>query len=145
MASTPDPGRPISASPGDEDALKEEEPSAQDETPKKPGLLKRAWIVAGLDPPTIIFMAKGGLPPIISLAALTSTSFSAIYTTLGYLVAISSLLGFAVLPRAKFVQAMTLNVVSFGSVRPLDSLTVSAFHLHWSCRHPASMPSGHIC
>jgi hypothetical protein len=113
MASTPDPRRPLSASHGDEDQLKEEEPSAPDETPQKPGLLKRAWKAAGLDPPTIIVMAKGGLPPVIVLAALRSTTFAERYTTLGYLVAIMSLLGFAIMPRAKFVQSMTLNIVSF--------------------------------
>jgi hypothetical protein len=112
MASTSDPDRSAPASHDDEDQLKKEEPSAPDVTPKKPGLLKRAWTALGLDPPTIIVMAKGGLPPVIALAALRSTIFAEKYTTLGYLVAIMSLLGFAIMPRAKFIQSMTLNIVS---------------------------------
>lgn len=34
------------------------------------------------------------------------------YTTLGYLVAIMSLLGFPIMPRAKFLQTMVLNIAS---------------------------------
>lgn len=39
------------------------------------------------------------------------------FTTLGYLLAIVSLLGFAIMPRAKFIQTMTLNIlaVCFGT------------------------------
>ena len=95
-----------------EDRPQRAEPSASDEAPNKSGLLKRVWTATGLDPPTIITMAKGSLPPVISLAALTSASFAEKFTTLGYLVAIMSLLGFAIMPRAKFVQNMTLNIVS---------------------------------
>jgi hypothetical protein len=112
MASASDLGRPISANHDDEDQPKKEEPSGLDATPKKPGLLKRVWTAVGLDPPTIIVMIKGGLAPVISLAALRSTTFAEKYSTLGYLVAIMSLLGFAIMPRAKFIQSMVLNIVS---------------------------------
>jgi hypothetical protein len=35
-----------------------------------------------------------------------------VYGTLGYLVAIISILGFCIMPRAKFIQTMTLNVIA---------------------------------
>ena len=112
MASTSDPDQPASANHQYENLVKEDETTAPSTTPKKPSLLTRVWTAAGLDLPTIIVMAKGSLPPVISLAALRSTTFAEKYTTLGYLVAIMSLLGFAIMPRAKFVQNMTLNIVS---------------------------------
>lgn len=113
MAPVLDPNGPAPASRESNEQLRKEEPPALDTNPKKPGPLKRAWTALGLDPPTIILMAKGGLPPIISLAALRSRTFAEKYTALGYLVAIMSLLGFAIMPRAKFVQNMMLNIVGF--------------------------------
>jgi hypothetical protein len=41
-----------------------------------------------------------------------SSAVSDHYTTLGYLVAIVSILGFCIMPRAKFIQTMTMNVLS---------------------------------
>ena len=111
MASTPDPDRSASASHDDEDQSKQKETATPETARKRPGLLKRIWTALGLDSGTVVIMAKGALAPVISLAALRSTTFASKYTTLGYLVAITSLLGFAILPRAKFVQTMTLNIV----------------------------------
>jgi hypothetical protein len=42
---------------------------------------------------------------------LRSKTVATQYSTLGYLVSIMSLLGFAIMPRAKFVQNIVLNVV----------------------------------
>ena len=114
MASTSDPDRSGSADHDGGRQLKKEDVSAPEvtpATPKKPGLLKRVWIAVGLDLPTLIVMLKGALPPIIALAMLRSKTVAAKYTTLGYLVSIMSLLGFAIMPRAKFVQNIVLNVV----------------------------------
>lgn len=41
-----------------------------------------------------------------------STDVAKTYSILGYLVAIISLLGFCIMPRAKFIQTMTMNVLS---------------------------------
>ena len=77
---------------------------------KKPNVFTRLWTKLGLDPPTIITMFKGALSPTIALAAYQGKSFAAKYTTLGYLVAIMSLLGMAIMPRAKFVQNTVMNI-----------------------------------
>lgn len=46
------------------------------------------------------------------MAMYQSTAVAQTYSTLGYLVAIVSILGFCIMPRAKFIQTMTLNVMA---------------------------------
>ena len=77
---------------------------------KEPSLIKRLWDGSGLNPGMLMMMFKGALPPAISLAVYQSTSFADIYSTIGYLVAIMSVLSFAILPRSKFIQTMLFNV-----------------------------------
>ena len=57
-------------------------------------------------------MIKGSLPPTIAIAMYQAKPVADHYTTLGYLVAISSVLGFCIMPRGKFIQTMSLNVVA---------------------------------
>ncbi|KAK3213505.1 hypothetical protein GRF29_28g106573 [Pseudopithomyces chartarum] len=57
-------------------------------------------------------MLKGGLPPIIALSIYQSTSVASTFSTLGYLTAIVSILGFAIMPRAKFLQTMSINLLA---------------------------------
>ncbi|KAL1892005.1 hypothetical protein Sste5346_007349 [Sporothrix stenoceras] len=75
----------------------------------------------GLDVPTLTLMFKGSLPPTIGVAIYQSTAFSQQYSTLGYLVPIVSVMTVAVMPRGKFIQTLTLNVlsVSFGAALAL--------------------------
>lgn len=83
----------------------------QDEATKKgPSKLKQLWTKTGLDVFTILLMVKGSLPPTIAIAIYQSKAVADQYSTLGYLVAITSILGFAIMPRGKFLQTMTLNV-----------------------------------
>lgn len=65
-----------------------------------------------LDVPTVLMMLKGGLPPVIALAMYEARDVAKTYATLGYLVAIVSILGFCIMPRAKFIQTMTVNVLA---------------------------------
>ncbi|KAF6222410.1 hypothetical protein HO133_001496 [Letharia lupina] len=82
------------------------------ETPaKKPSLIKRTWDGSGLNPGMLMMMIKGALPPTISLAVYQSTDFAQVYSTLGYLVAIMSVLSFAILPRSKYIQTMLFNII----------------------------------
>jgi hypothetical protein len=60
---------------------------------------------------TLKMMFKGSLPPTIAIAMYQSNAVSDQYSTLGYLVAIASILGFAIMPRGKFIQTMSLNVL----------------------------------
>ncbi|KAF2736579.1 hypothetical protein EJ04DRAFT_462988 [Polyplosphaeria fusca] len=65
-----------------------------------------------MDVPTALMMMKAALPPAIALAMYQADAIAQTYTTLGYLVAIISILGFCIMPRAKFIQTMTLNVLA---------------------------------
>ncbi|RMZ71113.1 mfs transporter [Pyrenophora seminiperda CCB06] len=88
---------------GEEDVEKKE---------KKPSRLKAAWGKLGLDAPTLMMMGKAALPPTIALAMFQADDVAKTYSTLGYLTAIISILGFCIMPRAKFVQTMILNVLA---------------------------------
>ena len=78
---------------------------------EKPWLIKRLWDGSGLNIGMLMMMVKGALPPTISLAIYQSTPVAELYSTLGYLVAIMSVISFAILPRSKFVQTMLFNVI----------------------------------
>ncbi|KAL1606225.1 hypothetical protein SLS60_003627 [Paraconiothyrium brasiliense] len=94
---------------------KSEEAAAQEPEPekeKKPSILAKAWKKTQLDVPTILMMLKGGLPPVIALSMYQADDIAETYTTLGYLMAIISILGFCIMPRAKFIQTMTINVIA---------------------------------
>lgn len=66
-------------------------PTADGETPKKASKAKELWQKIGLDIPTLSVMLKGSLPPTIAIALYQSKNFAAQYSTLGYLVAITSI------------------------------------------------------
>lgn len=55
---------------------------------------------------------RAGLPPTIAIAMFESKEVSDHYTTLGYMIAIVSILGFCIMPRAKFIQTMSMNVLA---------------------------------
>ncbi|KAH8668497.1 hypothetical protein BX600DRAFT_379553 [Xylariales sp. PMI_506] len=86
---------------------KEPEAAPAPSAPSKQGLLARL----GLDLPTLILMIKGGLPPTIGISLLQATPIADYFGTLGYLLGILTILGFAILPRGKFIQSMVLNVL----------------------------------
>lgn len=87
-------------------------PSPSTPPPKKPSLPSRLLSASQLDAPTLLMMLKGGLPPIIALSIYQSTSVASTFSTLGYLTAIVSILGFAIMPRAKFLQTMSINLLA---------------------------------
>lgn len=78
---------------------------------KKQSLPKRIWSSLGLNAGMIIMMLKGALPPTIAIALYQWTAFATHFSTLGYLVAVMATLSFAIMPRAKFFQTMTFNVL----------------------------------
>lgn len=65
-----------------------------------------------LDVPTLLLMGKGALPPVLAMAMYQATEVAEIYTTLGYLIAIISIFSFAIMPRAKFMQTMLLDIIA---------------------------------
>ncbi|KAJ9293207.1 hypothetical protein DTO271G3_7930 [Paecilomyces variotii] len=82
---------------------------------KKSGLREKAkniWAKLGLDAGTFMMMMKGAIPPTVSVAIYQSNSVADTYTTLGYLIAIVSIMGFCILPRAKFIQMLIFNTLA---------------------------------
>lgn len=78
---------------------------------KKPTFTKRTWEKLGLNVGVLSMMFKGALPPTIAIGLYQWTGFAETYSTLGYLVAVMSILSFAIMPRAKFIQTMLLNII----------------------------------
>ncbi|GKZ68801.1 hypothetical protein AnigIFM56816_008033 [Aspergillus niger] len=74
--------------------------------------LKRAWKSLELDMPTLLLMMKGALAPTICVAIYQADAVASLFNTVGYLVAIISVLGFSIMPRAKFIQMMVLDVLA---------------------------------
>lgn len=89
--------------------------NAELEDPKpKPSVLARVgslWSKTGIDKRTAMSMFKGALAPTISLAAYQADAWADFYTTLGYLVIIMTILPVVIMPRAKFLQTMIVNVL----------------------------------
>ncbi|CAG8897617.1 unnamed protein product [Penicillium egyptiacum] len=130
-------------------SISSQQDTQDDLSKQKPSLfsfVKKACQKTGLDRPTILLMMKGGIPPTIAVSIYQAMPVAHEYTTLGYLVAIVSILGFAIMPRAKFIQMMIFDVLAvciaacfalltmFSSVRarqhtstdPTDSYNASA-------------------
>jgi hypothetical protein len=82
------------------------------EKEKKPSMFGKINEKLALDVPTVLMMMKGGLPPVIALSIYQADDIANTYSTLGYLMAIVSILGFCIMPRAKFIQTMTVNVIA---------------------------------
>ncbi|CAN9248166.1 unnamed protein product [Alternaria alternata] len=95
-----------------QDATLTQDKKDEDKKAKKPSKLKTGWDKLGLDPPTLMMMGKAALPPTIALSMYQATDVAQTFTTLGYLTAIISILGFCIMPRAKFIQTMTMNVLA---------------------------------
>ncbi|KAF2771153.1 hypothetical protein EJ03DRAFT_349908 [Teratosphaeria nubilosa] len=86
--------------------------SADQQPPQKPSKLKQIWTKIGLDFPTVAVMFKGSLGPTIALAMYQSNAVATQYSTLGYLVAIMTVLSMPIMPRGKFIQNMSLLVLA---------------------------------
>ena len=89
---------------------KKEAKSSEDSVPQvqKENLLKRTWNAIEKESMTLQLMFKGALAPTIAIAIYQSSRIAEIYSTVGYLVAIMSILSMPIMPRAKFVLGAPL-------------------------------------
>ncbi|PYH98031.1 MFS transporter [Aspergillus ellipticus CBS 707.79] len=76
------------------------------------GKIKSVWKGLGIDRPTFLLMMKGALAPTICIAMYEADAVSSQFSTVGYLVSVISVLGFSIMPRAKFIQMMVLDVLA---------------------------------
>lgn len=81
------------------------------EEKKKSSKLKEMWGKLGLDVGTLMMMFKGSVAPTIAIAFYQADSVAETYSTLGYLVAIISVIAMPIMPRAKYFQTLVLNVL----------------------------------
>ncbi|CAK4030632.1 hypothetical protein DOTSEDRAFT_68258 [Lecanosticta acicola] len=111
---------------------------------KKPSKLKQIWTKTGLDVPTLLMMLKGSLPPTIGIAIYQAPDVANQYQTIGYLIAIASILGMCIMPRGKFLQSMLLNIIGIGigaSVNLLALYCGIQARLHTTA--PGAPPTGY--
>ncbi|KFY72534.1 hypothetical protein V499_07347 [Pseudogymnoascus sp. VKM F-103] len=90
---------------------KAENDGTKDEEEPKPSKLKRIWAKIDLDIGTLMMMFKGSLAPIIAVAWYESLDIARIFTTLGYLVPVITVLSISIMPRAKYIQTLILNTI----------------------------------
>lgn len=84
------------------------------ETKKKssfPERCKTLWTKTGITWPRFKLMFKGALAPTIAVALFQADDFASHFSTVGYLVGITSILSLVIQPRSKFLQTMLVNVV----------------------------------
>jgi hypothetical protein len=107
----PTPSQPTEATNGR--AYQQQPPQQSKRQPaKQPSKLKQLWNKIGLDRMTLLIMVKGSLPPTIAIAMYQADAVAAFYGTIGYLVAILSVLSLPIMPRGKFIQHMTLLLLA---------------------------------
>jgi hypothetical protein len=81
---------------------------------KKPTFKDRCqtlWSSTGITYPRFKLMFKGALAPTIAITLYQADDFASHFTTVGYLIGITSILSLSIQPRAKFLQTMLVNVV----------------------------------
>lgn len=81
---------------------------------KNRSLLKRGkglWAKTGITWPIFKLMFKGALAPTIAVALFQADDFASHFSTVGYLIGITSILSMVIQPRSKFLQTMLVNVV----------------------------------
>ncbi|KXJ88899.1 hypothetical protein Micbo1qcDRAFT_214084 [Microdochium bolleyi] len=103
----------------------------------KQGLLSRL----GIEPFIIIMCLKGAVAPTVALAMFQADAIAAYFSTIGYVIAIISVLAMPIMPRGKFLQATLLNLlgVSIGAAVGVLALW-SAFQARL---HTQTRPSGY--
>ena len=91
-----------------------------------------------------MLMFKGSLPPLIGLAIYQSPAVAAHFGTVGYLVAIASILGFCIMPRGKFIQTMLLNVTTICFAAALNLLALYCVtQARWNTTPAGSPPAAY--
>lgn len=102
--------------------------------------IKANLTALGFTTKLVLLMIKGSLPPTIALALYQSPAVSAFYQRLGYLVAIASILNLCIMPRGKFIQTLSLNILAVCIAAAVNLL---AFYCATQARQHTSAPSQH--
>jgi len=111
---------------------------------KQPSKVKNMWTKLGLDMSTCSMMFKGSVAPTVAIAMYQSPTVAAKYTTLGYMIAIMAILALPIMPRGKFIQTMSLNVlgVCLGAAVNLLAL-YTAIQARVNTAAPGALPNAY--
>ena len=113
-------GPPIDGQPLQQDSNESSDSSGKSKhndngpSQKKPTLTERCkalWTSTGITWPRFKLMFKGALAPTIAVTLFQADDFASHFTTVGYLIGITSILSLVIQPRSKFLQTMLVNVV----------------------------------
>jgi hypothetical protein len=85
--------------------------SSQKKIPTLKERCKILWAKTGITYPRFKLMFKGALAPTIAITLFQADDFASHFTTVGYLIGITSILSLSIQPRSKFLQTMLVNVV----------------------------------
>lgn len=113
-AQKPTSGQPLEASDTYKDESRKLNYDENEAAVKKPTLVERCrglWSKTGITWPRFKLMFKGALAPTIAVALFQADDFAAHFSTVGYLIGITSILSISIQPRSKFLQTMLVNVV----------------------------------
>lgn len=113
-AEPPIDGEPLQESNGSSDTSGKSNHNGSSEPNKKLAFTERCkafWTKTGITWPRFKLMFKGALAPTIAVALFQADDFANHFTTVGYLVGITSILSLVIQPRSKFLQTMLVNVV----------------------------------
>ncbi|TVY38822.1 Uncharacterized protein LSUB1_G004247 [Lachnellula subtilissima] len=101
-----------SSNDGSRTATAKEEQAVKEETAKpKDSMVQKLIAKIGLDVGTVMMMFKGSVAPAIGIAFYQADGVAKTYSTIGYLVPIVTVLSMPIMPRAKYFQTITLNLI----------------------------------
>lgn len=113
----------------------------KEEAKKKPSKIKELWDKLGLDWPTLRTMLKAAVAPTICLSFYQADAVANEFTTLGYLVAIASILSMSIMPRAKYLQTLVYNVIA---VCIGAAVSILSIYTIIQARHNTTPPGGSL-
>ncbi|TVY78574.1 Uncharacterized protein LSUE1_G003688 [Lachnellula suecica] len=104
-------GSPVQSPGIGTEKIVEGEGAGEEVKPEKESFMKKAIAKIGLDAGTVMMMFKGSVAPTIGIAIYQADSVAATFATLGYLVPIITVICLPIMPRAKYLQTIILNLV----------------------------------
>ncbi|CAK7207995.1 hypothetical protein SEUCBS139899_010829 [Sporothrix eucalyptigena] len=102
---------PSSGNLPDTNSNSQEDGGQADSAPKKPSRLGAIKAKLGINRDVLKTQLRGSLPPILSLVMCQSTVAADYFQPLSFLISISAILGFAIMPRGKFLKNLVLNII----------------------------------
>ena len=82
------------------------------------------WSRSGLDGQTLLNMVKFALPPTIALCMFQADAVANTFSTVGYLIAVGTILSSVLAPRAAYLEATACNIVFISTTTAVATLAM---------------------